>query len=167
MLSRAVVWILAVLPLLALGPGCGDASAPGLERRSAQEVNATAPPETRRGPTSTTAPTPASTADAGDPGYRDPARSDAGCNGPTNKVCDGRCVSVSNEVAHCGDCNRACTGPSAICIAGGCACGDVGFTYCPALGGCIDTRSDDNNCGDCGRACGANETCRNGQCAEM
>lgn len=166
MLFRPAVWILAALPLLAaLGTGCGDASSPGLERRSAQEVNATAPPEPRRGPAP--APTPASTADGGDPGYRDPQASDAGCGGPTNKICGGRCVSIANEVGHCGDCNRACTGPSALCLAGSCACGDIGFVYCANLGGCIDASSDDNNCGSCGVTCGGNQTCRNSQCVDI
>ena len=88
---------------------------------------------------------------------------DGACAAP-NRVCGGgddagpACVDVTHDVDNCGACGNQCMGPSAICIAGACACSQLGFLYCDsAAGGCIDTTSDVNNCGACGMVCDPNQ----------
>ena len=149
---------------------CSDASPPPSARPLQQDVSVPAEePSVRKLETRGTPPPSASARpDAGppDPGYRDPAAQDGGCSAP-NKVCGGRCVSIANEVGHCGDCGRACIGGGAICVASTCACTQTGFQYCAASGGCIDVTADNANCGTCGRACAGNEACENGDCVDQ
>ena len=94
------------------------------------------------------------------PVFQNPAAGDGACTAP-NLVCgaDGgddagpACVDVSSDSLNCGACGNQCMGPSATCIAGACACMQLGFLYCAAAGGCVDTTTDLGNCGACGSAC--------------
>jgi hypothetical protein len=75
---------------------------------------------------------------------------------PTDqRLCDGTCVAVSTDRAHCGSCGHAC-GDGFTCSAGECecpaprsACGDA----------CVDLHSDPQHCGDCAVACDPDQVC--------
>jgi hypothetical protein len=81
--------------------------------------------------------------------------------------CDGACIDVQSNHAHCGGCNNACE-PYEVCSAGNCSleCPD-GLIACS--GGCVDLSSDTENCGTCGKVCTAGENatayCDEGVCA--
>ena len=65
---------------------------------------------------------------------------------PADRVaCDGRCVALEVDPAHCGSCGRAC-GASEICGLGECRTAEV------------------NHCGAENRACGLGERCVDGRC---
>ncbi len=90
------------------------------------------------------------------------------CNGQTCTcadglvVCDGACVDVQTNAAHCGECGNACSAAhgSAACVAGVCtvsACDD-GHADCDGqiATGCETVlATDERNCGACGIACDA------------
>ncbi len=83
------------------------------------------------------------------------------------RVCDGRCVDVAWDVAHCGACGRPC-GAGLACSRGRCqATCDASRITCTVGGSlrCVDATSDALNCGDCGRACAAGEVCVESRCA--
>lgn len=64
------------------------------------------------------------------------------------------CEQRLDTVAHCGACNRACSGATPSCVDGRCASGcPAGQQRCD--GACIDTMSSNDHCGSCGRRCGA------------
>jgi hypothetical protein len=65
-------------------------------------------------------------------------------------VCDGACLDLATDPAHCGTCGNACTG-GASCKAG----------VCVALG------TDRANCGAVGRACLPGESCLSGACTSL
>lgn len=69
--------------------------------------------------------------------------------------CDGRCVSLLSDEAHCGACGTACGGLEA-CSGGSCACAR-GVAECG--GACTDLARDAENCGACGLACEAAAYC--------
>lgn len=86
-------------------------------------------------------------------------------------LCEGGCVDLSNDPAHCGDCARTCVAPHAVgrCVAGGC------FTRCePEWGDCdgadangceTDLRSPET-CGACASSCAIGQSCgADGVCA--
>ena len=84
-----------------------------------------------------------------------------GCR-PGQYDCDGTCVDLTSDPAHCGRCDRACA-PGEVCNEGACAstCTD-GLTNCD--GACVDLTSDPEHCGDCATACVRSEECRAGDC---
>jgi hypothetical protein len=77
-------------------------------------------------------------------------------------ACDGTCVDLETDAAHCGDCDAACEiGP---CQAGACVTGcAAGLSDCD--GTCVDLSVDATHCGDCDVACAAPDTCVDGTCA--
>jgi hypothetical protein len=103
------------------------------------------------------------------PDFRDPRATDGACS-PPNMVCDNACISINNDVDHCGSCTNACQGPGTICVGGACGCGANNEMYCmDGQGtGCRDVKSDVNNCGACGNVCDPNiyDRCENGICLE-
>ncbi|MBO6938033.1 MAG: hypothetical protein JJ863_23900 [Deltaproteobacteria bacterium] len=128
--------------------------------------------------------------------------SSAGCASPVvgaecaagYELCDGRCVDLSSDGAHCGACGNACV--DGVCVDGVCPGGplldggpdaDVGdmgprdggrdrpdFGPPPAcacnLGEsccdatCVDVDIEPGNCGACGNACADGEVCSAGSC---
>ncbi len=86
---------------------------------------------------------------------------------PGLSICDGKCVDLQADNAHCGSCTHVCTGTD-VCTAGNCAppCG-TGLTPCSAAGGvkvCVDTTLDENNCGTCGAPCPGGTVCEGSKC---
>ena len=76
--------------------------------------------------------------------------------------CDGRCVSLQNNPAHCGSCDNAC-GAGQACVSGTCECG-AQQTSCDDE--CVDLMSDPDHCGGCEEACSATEVCSQGHCSD-
>ncbi|HKP58098.1 MAG TPA: MXAN_6577-like cysteine-rich protein [Polyangiales bacterium] len=74
--------------------------------------------------------------------------------------CNGSCVSLSNDAAHCGACGKACAS-GLTCYEGLCRCAS-GFDMCGS--GCVQIARDPMNCGDCGHACRSDEMCIAGEC---
>jgi hypothetical protein len=79
--------------------------------------------------------------------------------------CNGACVDVQSNAAHCGRCGNACGALSA-CSMGTCdtRCA-FGSTLCG--GTCVtllSLQSDENNCGRCGTVCPGASQCRLGAC---
>lgn len=82
--------------------------------------------------------------------------------------CDGVCVQLATDGAHCGACGVSCTAGQ-VCSGGQCAvscaaplaaCG-AGVTM-----HCADLRSDPTSCGSCGHACADGQLCAGGSCVE-
>lgn len=83
--------------------------------------------------------------------------------------CDGACVDVLSNDAHCGTCGKTCEG-DASCSDGQCLVDCSDGTICGST--CADLETDPNNCGGCGVVCeasGANSegVCVAGQCDEV
>jgi hypothetical protein len=74
--------------------------------------------------------------------------------------CDGACVMTSNNSAHCGGCNRACTAAQE-CRSSQCRCRSTSTTCGTA---CVVLNSDPNHCGMCNRACAPGQTCVQSRC---
>lgn len=75
--------------------------------------------------------------------------------------CDGQCVDVANNAAHCGGCGRICNGGEA-CVEGACAC--LGET-CGDL--CVDLSSHPGHCGTCDAACPEGRFCEARVCSQV
>ncbi len=77
-------------------------------------------------------------------------------------LCDDRCVTVTNDPAHCGACGRACRAGE-VCALGTCrlAC-PTGQAVCGAS--CVTLESDAMHCGRCETACAAGANCVAGAC---
>lgn len=89
--------------------------------------------------------------------------------GATEDCCDGACVDLFANVAHCGTCNNAC--PSGqVCDGGTCdiaTCSSV--SDCASdegccSGVCVDIRSDAGHCGRCDNVCTGGAACIGGAC---
>jgi hypothetical protein len=88
-------------------------------------------------------------------------------------MCGATCVDTSNNVAHCGACNRACnaTNGAASCVSGACriTC-NAGFADCNnnTADGCeVNLNTDAANCGGCGMGCSTvngTRSCASGAC---
>jgi hypothetical protein len=88
-------------------------------------------------------------------------------------MCGATCVDTSNNVSHCGACNRPCntTNGAAVCTGGACriTC-NAGFADCNgnAADGCeVNLNTDAGNCGGCGMACSSvngARSCVSGAC---
>lgn len=77
------------------------------------------------------------------------------------RECDGLCVNIETDAAHCGGCGVACE-PGEECRAGSCSrCGGT-LSLCGET--CVDLQSDAANCGGCGALCQNWETCEAGRC---
>lgn len=76
--------------------------------------------------------------------------------------CDGKCVDLSSDPAHCGRCHVACSG--SYCLDGQCVMDCEGATAKVCEGSCIDVSKHSQHCGRCGDACGPNMVCSNGEC---
>lgn len=78
------------------------------------------------------------------------------------ELCGDRCVSVADDLQHCGACDQAC-GTGQTCAQGACACmGEL--SSCGAS--CTNLQTDGANCGQCGNACPTTLVCSLGQCAD-
>ncbi|MDC0716377.1 MXAN_6577-like cysteine-rich protein [Nannocystis bainbridge] len=79
-----------------------------------------------------------------------------GCPAPLAE-CDGACVDVAHDPAHCGGCDSPCDAGLA-CLEGQCgvACGP-GTATCD--GACVDLEVDPSHCGACDRACDPGVAC--------
>ncbi|MCC6900020.1 MAG: hypothetical protein IT377_13660 [Polyangiaceae bacterium] len=80
---------------------------------------------------------------------------------PGQARCDGVCVDIHTNNAHCGACANACAAGMS-CTNGSCAC-PAGTSNCG--GSCVDTGSSDTNCGACGNVCPGGSSCQAGQCS--
>jgi hypothetical protein len=86
------------------------------------------------------------------------------------ECCDGLCVDLQSNAAHCGYCNRACT-EGQTCRMGECVetCGGMicssTQTCCDDV--CTDTRSSTQHCGGCGNACDPGQICTAGSCEAL
>ena len=101
-------------------------------------------------------------------------------NCPAGQVkCAGKCVDVTSDPAHCGNCNYRC-GAGQSCMAGVCqvatpasgANSTGGAGNCPAgqvkCGNqCIDVTSDPSHCGNCNDRCASGQSCVSGVCQAM
>jgi len=92
------------------------------------------------------------------------ARPDAGpvtCD-PGYAACEGYCVNLASDWAHCGACGRRCP-EVAVCTNGLCAerC-DPRRLDCQ--GSCVDPQTDPRHCGQCLGACAPGQRCVAGQC---
>jgi hypothetical protein len=81
----------------------------------------------------------------------------ADCNGLAADGCE---VNLNASPAHCGACNRACTGGT-VCSAGVCAC-PAGQTLCSGV--CTDLLNDTSHCGTCTTVCNPGQACAAGVC---
>lgn len=133
-----LVWTLTI--------GCGGADEDGSSGETTSVGTSSAEP------TQTSTPEPTDTGDAPGPG----------CAAPL-AVCDGQCVDLEHDPAHCGGCNTPCDVQYA-CVAGECAavCG-LGAVVCGPS--CVQLDSDPEHCGACDRACDPGVACVAGSCA--
>lgn len=85
--------------------------------------------------------------------------------GPSLSACDGRCVDLAQDPAHCGECGVSCDGDKR-CVSGVCRASCLAPTTECGLQ-CVDTQSNPAHCGACGRECGDNAICREGSCVPL
>jgi FG-GAP-like repeat/Stigma-specific protein, Stig1 len=95
---------------------------------------------------------------------------------PDEGCCDGRCVNLTLDPAHCGACGVACVGSRATeaCIDGACIVAkcEPGWADCndDPLDGCEASLVDLATCGSCGLSChvpNGTSACVDGQCAPV
>ncbi len=90
------------------------------------------------------------------------------CADDARAACDGECVDLSTDAAHCGACDRAVP-PEAVCRDGAPGCWDAGETLCGDT--CADLRYDTEHCGSCDHRCppwsGRSITCEAGGSCRM
>ncbi|MDO9017438.1 MAG: hypothetical protein Q8S73_25085 [Deltaproteobacteria bacterium] len=93
---------------------------------------------------------------------------DTGVVGPScpspRRLCDGVCVDVRTDIAHCGACSSEC-GSGQFCSGG--TCRSTSECAAPRMtcgASCIDITSDVFNCGACNRRCGDGQNCVASQC---
>lgn len=79
-------------------------------------------------------------------------------------VCGGLCVDFSIHRNHCGKCNNPCPA-GYVCKAGVCELNCLNnLTYCVGQSICIDLQTNEQHCGACNNACVGRESCRSGVC---
>ena len=78
--------------------------------------------------------------------------------------CNGECVDIQSDQAHCGQCNKSCDASVPFCVGGECTSQCTG-TMIECGGTCVDPNSDPYNCSDCGIACDEWQICDGGECA--
>ncbi|MBK8479943.1 MAG: hypothetical protein IPL40_02025 [Proteobacteria bacterium] len=99
------------------------------------------------------------------------------CRCPSGlEACDGRCIDINSDGAHCGRCGAPCA-PGSVCVGGSCLLGGGalcvdGPQFCPGTcdtspcpGGCVQLQTNPTNCGTCGTRCAPREVCQGGQCS--
>jgi hypothetical protein len=74
--------------------------------------------------------------------------------------CNGGCVDLDSDDAHCGACYERCQGGRE-CSAGECKCPPA-TTLCD--GACVDLSSAVRHCGGCGKPCAQDQTCVASKC---
>ncbi len=79
---------------------------------------------------------------------------------PSQTLCEGRCVNLSNDGNHCGACDIQCPFGTT-CMAGICRC-PTSLMLCSDR--CVNVAADDANCGGCGTTCPPRTTCEGGRC---
>jgi hypothetical protein len=99
--------------------------------------------------------------------YTVPESSTAASGGECERAevaCDGACVALESDPAHCGACDQACRDDD-VCDAGECrsSCSD-GREACERA--CLDLEEDPRHCGTCDRACDGAERCIDGECEQ-
>jgi stigma-specific protein Stig1 len=73
-----------------------------------------------------------------------------GCS-PDEVTCDGACVKLATDPAHCGQCGHACASME-VCMQSACAASCTsGLTRCGSA--CVDLQSDAQHCGSCTAVC--------------
>ncbi|NTX34302.1 hypothetical protein HUA78_07620 [Myxococcus sp. CA033] len=77
-------------------------------------------------------------------------------------VCEGTCVDLRGDTAHCGACGNTCS-TGEVCQDSVCGC-RAGTESCD--GACVDTATDVAHCGTCGTACATGQVCEAGACRE-
>jgi hypothetical protein len=77
-------------------------------------------------------------------------------------LCDGGCLSTSEDPSNCGGCGTACTG-SLVCSSNACS-SDCLPGLVPCGGACVDPNDDSNNCGGCTKKCASGTGCAGGEC---
>ncbi len=83
-------------------------------------------------------------------------------------TCDGACLDLRVDPAHCGACDHACAAGQ-VCSAGACAATCAApLVACGAgeAARCVAVQDDPANCGGCGTACGAGQVCEQGACRD-
>jgi len=80
-------------------------------------------------------------------------------------ACDGRCVDLTSDAEHCGECFALC-GADQTCSGGSCTGSTcpTGEQLCDGL--CVDTLSDARHCGRCGNSCPFEVECAGGLCQD-
>ncbi|MBI5494984.1 MAG: hypothetical protein HY904_08135 [Deltaproteobacteria bacterium] len=86
---------------------------------------------------------------------------DGECRCPPERSCNGQCVDLTRDTAHCGRCNNPC-GSGRTCTDGECVL-DCG-SQTPCGNTCVDTQTSTLHCGRCDNPCGAGGTCSQGAC---
>lgn len=85
---------------------------------------------------------------------------EAGC---TATLCGTLCVDTTSNPAHCGGCDKVCSGSTPSCLGGVCGCPASG--KCGGIGAtCTDVTSNADHCGACGKRCAAGEMCVGSAC---
>lgn len=79
--------------------------------------------------------------------------------------CDGRCVDLETDPAHCGECNRDCGGVP--CGGGECRPEGCGAFADQCGNSCTDVSLDPLHCSECGRTCDGDEICVDGDCEDI
>jgi len=95
---------------------------------------------------------------------------------PGQANCSGRpgdCISVTNDVNHCGSCSTRCKAGQS-CVSGACVHQIGGGSCKPGTancsgraGDCTSTTNDLHNCGSCGTTCRSGQSCVNGACVNQ
>jgi hypothetical protein len=83
-----------------------------------------------------------------------------GCGGNLTD-CNGDCVSLADDPAHCGSCGVSCNAVS-ICGGGNCNPCPAGQSACDNR--CFDLQTDPTHCGTCPTLCATGHACVGGLC---
>jgi hypothetical protein len=75
--------------------------------------------------------------------------------------CNGECVNLPDNPAHCGACDVACNAVS-ICAGGNCNPCPGGRSACDNA--CVDLQTDPLHCGSCPTLCAPGHACAGGLC---
>ena len=84
---------------------------------------------------------------------------------PPHQLCQGACVEVQNNNAHCGSCNQACPG-GFICQATSCVPEPNPCTPPHQLcqGACVEVQNNNTHCGGCNQTCPGGFICQAASC---